>query len=346
MPYTDIIEDLQDEQAVLLIGPEAMRLGDLSLVQHLYAHLWARAGEEIVYYYERDGLFLFANEEAKLRVQKQVKRQLRALSPDEAWLQQVISLPFPLILSLTPDTFLRDAFEKQGKPAHFAYFRAGEQQEDLPKGEKGKPLIYNLFGMAEEEESLVLDYEDMFRLMQGILSTGLPTKLKAQLKRATTYVFVGFDFEKWHTQLLIRVLMSQSERKAINKYAFTGDAATQSTRNFLMKAFKISFTEGEKENETLLDSLQRHCEKAKLLRPIVTAYSQEQAQLLRQIYQGKIASVLQILQEHQNAEKDEITLLSARYNRLEEEKTRMDSRDYSVQWNQIVYALVEVIKGF
>ena len=343
MPYTDIIEDLQDEQAVLLIGPEAMRLGEQSLMQHLYAHLWVRAGEEVVYYYERDGLFLFANEEAKLRVQKQVKRQLRALSPDEEWLQRLVALPFPLRLSLTPDTFLRDAFAKYGVEAHFGYFKAGETAVELPKGEKGKPLVYNLLGMAEEEESLVLDYEDMFKLMKGALGglgDGLPRKLQAQLARATTYIFVGFEFEKWHTQMLIRIL---SERKGINKYAFVGDQTTQGTRDFLMKEFKISFAEGEKEGETLLDCLYRHCEKANILRPIASAYSDKQLKIMRLIYSAKILAALEELLKEKEFE-TEVGVFSARFHSLEEGKARMDSRDYSVEWNKVVYGLLEIVK--
>lgn len=349
MEYQDIVTDLEKGKAILFIGPEAMRLGNKSITEHLHELLLGQAENDIIYYYQKDNLFLFSDSKAKFRTQEQVEKLSSQLAINEEWLLQLASLPFPLIFSLTPDTFLRDTFDKYGIPHSFVYFREGKTimqedeilaDKDIPKGEKGKPLICNLFGIVSEYDSLILDYEDMFKLVQGILSPEFSTTLKARLQRATTHIFIGFDFEKWYTPLLIRALCERNPR---NKYAFLGETIPQETYDFLIKEFDISFAQGEKEGETLLDCLYRHCEKANILRPIVTAYSDKQLKIMRLIYSAKILAALEELLKEKEFE-TEVIAFSARFHSLEEGKARMDSRDYSVEWNKVVYGLLEIVK--
>jgi hypothetical protein len=345
MNWQEILDDIEDEQAILFVGPEFVRLGGQSLGQHVREQLHRQFPDQILHHYQRDGIFLFRDDDAKVKAQKQVKRLYRQLPPDEALLQRIAAIPFHLIIALTPDTFLRDTFEQCGLRTHFHYFRSGESAESLPKPERGKPLIYNLVGEINHDESLVLDYEDVFNLMKDCLSTGLPTKINAQLMRASTFVFLGFDFEKWHTQMLLRFL---SQRPGISKFAIEGDRPNADTHDFLLNQFKLTFNKGVEEGETFFDSLYRKCDNAGMLRTLINRYTPAQTRLMRSAYSGKLdtalADLLKVLTDPDD--RDQATLLSGRLQQLTEQQqdATIDSRDYWVEWNKIAYNIIHLIK--
>lgn len=345
MDWQEILEDIEDEQAVLFIGPEMIRLNGQSLHRHVREQLYRQFPDDILFHYDRDGIFLFRDEDAKVKAQKQVKRLYRQLPPDETLLQRLAAIPFHLIISLTPDTFLYDVFVNCGLNPHFHYFRSGESPDELPKPEKGRPLIYNLVGEVGHDESLVLDYDDVFNLMKDCLSNGLPTRISAQLQRASTYLFIGFDFEKWHTQMLLRFL---SQRPGISKLAIEGDRPGGDTSDFLVNQFKLNFAKGEADGESFFDSLYRHCRDEGILRPLANLYSGNQAKLMRLVYSGRLATAFEeLLKQLQNEEdRSAITLLSARLNEIDRQKqdNRIDGRDYWVEWNKIAYSVIQTIK--
>lgn len=345
MNWQEILDDIDDEQAILFLGPELIRLDGQSLGAHVREQLHRQFPEDILHHYRRDGIFLFRDDNAKVKAQKQVKRLYRQLPPDEALLQRIAAVPFHLVIALTPDTFLRDAFEQCGLQPHFHYYRSDDTPDSLPKPERGRPLIYNLFGEINHDESLVLDYDDVFQLMKDCLSTGLPTRINAQLQRASTFVFLGFDFEKWHTQMLLRFL---SQRPGISKFAIEGERPGDDTRDFLLHQFKINFANGDESGETFFDSLYRHCRETGKLRPLANLYSDAQTKIMRLAYAGKLATALDELRQalREQDDLDEIALLGARLHTIEEQQKAgtLDSRDYWVEWNKIAYNVTRLAK--
>ncbi len=345
MNWQEILDDIEDEQAILFVGPEMVRLDGQSLGVHVREQLHRQFPEDILHHYRRDGIFLFRDDNAKVKAQKQVKRLYRQLPADEALLQRVAAIPFHLIIALTPDTCLRDVFEQCGLQPHFHYYRSDDTPDDLPKPERGRPLIYNLLGEINHDESLVLDYDDMFQLMKDCLSTGLPNRINTQLQRASTFVFLGFDFEKWHTQMLLRFL---SQRPGVSKFAIEGERPNDDTHDFLIHQFKIKFTEGDQKDETFFDSLYNACQKAGKLRPLTNLYPDEQTKIMRLAYTGKLATALDDLRPalSDRDDLDLITLLSARLHEIGQQQKAgtLDSRDYWVEWNKIAYAIIGLAK--
>lgn len=347
MDWQEILEDIRDEQAVLFLGPELIRLEGQSLGQHVREQLHREYPDDIVHHYRRDGIFLFRDDDAKVKIQKKVKRRYRELPPDEDLLQRVAALPFHLIISLSPDTFVRDVFEACGLQPHFHFYRSGVSPEDIPKPDKNHPLIYNLLGEINHDESLVLDYDDVFALMKDCLSTGLPSRINTQLMRAGTFVFLGFDFEKWHTQLLLRFL---SQRPGVSKFAIETDRpVAEDTGDFLIHQFRINFQAGENGHETFFDTLHAHCAQEDMLRTIVNRYADVQTRLLRLVHNGKLAqAITELLQRYTDPDtQTELTLHAARLSGLttQQQAGAIDSRDYFVEWNKIALAVILLIKN-
>ena len=126
--------------------------------------------------------------------------------------RKILEIPFPLVISLNPDTFLFDIattnFEHRFNFRHFRF--NGEQSDDTHLLAPDVPLIYNLLGSLEEDESIVLDYDDLFRFIQTTIGLrGLPDKVRIKLREANSFLFLGFDFEKWYAQLLLQMLTGE-----------------------------------------------------------------------------------------------------------------------------------------
>jgi hypothetical protein len=344
MNWDDLLDDIKEEKAILFLGPELMQLDGKSLGLQVREQLCRENPDDVLHHYLRDGIFLFRDDTAKVTAQKKIKRLYKQLPPDEALLQKIAALPFHIIISLTPDTHLRDTLERCGVTPIFHYFRSTEPFDALPKPERSRLLLYNLLGVIGDDESLVLDYEDVFSLMKECFTTGLPSKLAERLYNATSFVFMGFDFEKWHTQLLLRFL---SQRPGISKIAIEGDKpATADTSTFLVSGFKLRFEKGEQPEENFLDSLCRHSEAHGILRSLNNQFSGRQVALMRQVYAGKLATALDELLQHltQADDLNAATMLKAQLSGIEAEKSRMDSRDYWVQWNKIAYQIIQLAK--
>lgn len=188
----------------------------------------------------------------------------RELEVPTALYKKILELPIPLILSLNPDTHLSQVAEDLGLQHDFKHFRySGEAAEEVAAPSKKRPLLYNLCGCLAEEESLVLDYEDLFKLLKAVLPDGLPNKIRIHLRRAESFLFLGFDFEKWYSQLLLQLLTY--ERKGRPKFAIKAQPKDHLTKDFLIHQFQIQFLA---EDAYFFDTLHEVLGNAGLLRSL------------------------------------------------------------------------------
>ena len=241
--WQDILDDIKDQKAVLLIGPEIMQFEGLSLNRHLRNNLNERNQEDIAFYYERDGFFLFKSPEAKVRVARQVKRFYRDLIPDESILQRIVQIPFHLVMSVNPDTFVSEAFYRHGIKHRFHYFQHHHREnenDEIEKPTQALPLVYNLFGSKDQDDSLVLDYDDVYKMLQSAIGTSsLPNKLLRSFREASTYIFLGFQFDKWYSQLLLKFLSDTGRREKL--ISINNSLTDTDTHQFVIRQFKIQF---------------------------------------------------------------------------------------------------------
>lgn len=118
--FSNLLDDMEEQQCVLLIGPEIIRMSEIPLHLRLREHLLKDFSDEITYFYERDEFFLFADKLAKEDVQRGIRRFYKnpALENeiDETLLKKIAQIPFHLVLSINPDNFLSESlFNKNSK---------------------------------------------------------------------------------------------------------------------------------------------------------------------------------------------------------------------------------------
>ena len=343
--FRSIFADIRQNKCVVLVGPEILKIGTRSLRDVLRNQLKETNDDDIAHYYERDGFFLFRDKIAKEDVQREVVLfyQDHNLGKEiaEDLLLKLVRLKGHVILSINPDTFLSDVAFKYGIKHRFAYFQHGGtavQDVELPTGDM--PLFYNLCGSLERDDSLILDYDDLFRLLSSLLgSPGLPPNLALALQQAKHFLFVGFNFDKWYSQLLLRLL---SGEKAIRKFAIDPSEKNDNTTTFLVKQFGIEFIEDE---QAFLMELIHRAENAGLYREKMETKTPLAVRIIHFLQNGEVLSALNHLKTNEKAQQTALLLL-AQYHDLKDREARkiLDNRDYTIQYNRIADAILETLK--
>ncbi len=358
-PFKSILDYITDEQCALVLGPEIMRFDDKPMHLFLRDKLSEQFRDKLTHYYASDGLFAFPaqDEWVKTDLAKAFKNECLGLPKlagfDESLLKNIARLPFHLVISTNPDIFLSDVFYKYGVRHRFAHFRKGGQASDeVAVPSRDEPLIYNLSGSILEDESLVLDYEDLYSLLGSSFSgTGMPQGLQTALGKVRRFVFLGFDFEKWHTQLLLRILCGKSFQKK-----FAGPhRVSPVTRVFLANQFNVEFwdeTKGdflstflrEAENYVPADSAKAA---APRLRPLAEdPLAPQEINILREIRNGQLTKAATMLGDFsKNTEKEsEVVLIMGQLARLTADQSRIDSRDFQTAMNAIADTILKLAR--
>jgi hypothetical protein len=116
------------------------------------------------------------------------------------------------------DTLLTQALKGAGKmPITQRYHLRGDKRDNpefvLP-GSPSSPVVFHLFGDAEEPSSLVLSENDVLDFLIKVVSERppLPNSLLRALKRlGQSVLFVGFGIRRWDLRILLKVLLRAFE---------------------------------------------------------------------------------------------------------------------------------------
>ena len=152
-----------------------------------------------------------------LRARAQEFYRSQAYSPSAVH-RALAALPFSLIVATCHDELLTRALEETGKsPLHQRYNVRGDKRENpeftLPYSHQA-PVVYHLFGSADEPGSLILSENDLLDFLIAIVSERppLPNSLRSALKRTgQSFLFVGFGIKQWYLRVLMKVLVRALE---------------------------------------------------------------------------------------------------------------------------------------
>ncbi len=345
-----IIETIQEEKCVLLLGPDIFTGEDGgSLHDDFYSKLALENSDKILAYYKDDGFFLFKDTIAKTRIISKIKNYYKQPFPTQIY-EKIAQIPFNLIICVTPDNILDRQFKNSNLPHEFEYFAKYKNPLPLKSPTKNQPLIYNLFGNILDEESLVLSHDDLFEYLQSILGgNSLPDELKKTLKTANNYIFLGFQFDKWYVQLLLRLLNLHDERYKFARFA-ASQRLNKETHTLCVTHFKIEFV--NKDITDFIDNLHNHCNTAGVLRKVDTVQLSFSEQIKKKIEAAQIEEALEMMQAHTKDKDDdlysEVIGLSGRYSRVQRKINQnvIEPKDAEITINQINYAILDLLKEF
>lgn len=242
----EIYSDVRSNMATLILGPNFLTKGDLSAKQSLNLELTKTANNGIIHFYPSNGIFLFDSPNSKFNCQKAAARFYETIEPDRGMLEKITELPFSLILNTNPDKNLAKVFTERKKKFQFDYFsrRPNKNRKVIEEPSPDNPLLYNMFGSVEEFQSLVLDFEDMFNHLTSLFNnTNVPDEVRTILKNTYTFIFLGFQLEKWDAQLLFRYI-NMSEQEFDNRkknYTKKPSNIDEGSESFFTKQLNIRY---------------------------------------------------------------------------------------------------------
>ncbi|MCB0534465.1 MAG: SIR2 family protein [Saprospiraceae bacterium] len=266
--WDSIIATIKSGKCVLLIGPEILSDAYSSfqdkLLDFLKESLSLESATHFAAYYRRHELFDFTDETEHGLVYQKLKQFYGNLE-DNSLFQKLASIAIPLTISLNPDDLLCTAFKAYRH--HFQFYSRKPMPDNTDEAPGLEfPWLYNLFGTLERQETLILTYDDLLNYIFSLLgkSPDLPGPIKNALGEAENFLFLGFRFEQWYMQLIVRILTMQGENKGKIKYAFDKARYQEDTFLFYTDHFKVRFL--DMTPVEFIDQLYERCKAKNLLR--------------------------------------------------------------------------------
>lgn len=313
-----LANDILQQRCVLLIGPELLQIGGNPVSVALRHFLTTKYPHLLHSVYAREGLYKFKDETAKKRAQTDVIPQFfREAEPDETVLIKLIAIPFHLVLQVTPDTFLSNCALSHSISHEFHFFcGGGKPVEPVEFPSVDLPLFYNLCGKADRFDSMVLDYDDVYEYLKSVFAQpGLPQNLRIALDRANTFLFLGFDLEKWYTQLLIRWI---SDVKGAERFAGRFEQGEKDPDIKRFVRYHLNIVTSQKHCSELIDDLYAWCAKSDHLRQLADPVTPDAVTIRRFLLNGDLERALMIFDKVADniGEKDTAIMLISQFSEL------------------------------
>jgi len=360
--WEDLLDTLRAGKCLLFLGQGAFQLeGGHPLERAIADYLEAdKPDHKYIRLYNADGFFIFRKNRYRRKLAAQLKDFYHQPFPKtEQLFSKIAQLPFPIICSLTPDNILARTFDAQGYDyASDFYFpnRPATPYHDPPSTDR--PLIYNLLGNIEEQESILLTHSDFFSYLESVFKgNSMNPSLREEIEQAEHMLFLGLPYEKWYFQLLLRVLSINSD--PLREIERTGleEFSNQQLRTLYKEEFKIDFV--PQGVEDFVDKLHERCREAGLLKQ-ATALDESEEELRDLSLSGfqsliedaKTLLAMKYLKAYLQRRKprsqqllDSLLVLRNQYNLLRQREQRMtiSMQDLTIENNQIVERLLQLI---
>ena len=201
------LKRIKANKCILFLGPEFPFLLNSQNKYDTINQLLAEQGDDDVSQYREDDFFFFRNPASRYRTQSNLLELFEQMPVDQLY-SKLVQIPFSLIISLSPDPFFKNSFEQEYDNRSLETLIYKKETAMPIKGipSPQTPVLLNLFGGIEDEDSLVLSFDDLYEFFSTIFSIKLPDRILTELRNATDFIFVGFKYNAWYLKLLFRFL--------------------------------------------------------------------------------------------------------------------------------------------
>jgi hypothetical protein len=133
--------------------------------------------------------------------------------------QNLAGIPFYFTVTASPDKLFANALTENGKPPQISVynFKGSKSDTDPVTGTEENPLLFYLYGSADEPESLVITENDLLDFLISVISKapGLPPSITSELyAEDKNFLFLGFGFKHWYLRMLLHVLAGNSHKQS------------------------------------------------------------------------------------------------------------------------------------
>jgi len=277
-------------------------------------------------------------------------RRFYAAQEPPAVLTQLARIPFHVVLTVTPDLLLTKAFDHQKFAHQSGFFQRVQKPSEIADISPENPLLYNVLGCVEDQESLVLTHSDLFNYFESVFGqNGLPQALRAALLQADNLLFLGVPFDRWYLQLLLRILNIKRDFTKIQSFAakqqMSGDVMTLCEQEFRINFVDHDLPEFVQKLTETWESQQFPFRQP--VSGVAVGPLEKASQWLKEGQLDTCTKVLvDFLKDHDPEQFKMAMLLSSRCNRLKMKVDAgiIDSEAEKLEFNQISYALIDLVE--
>lgn len=235
-----VIEGIRNNQCILCIGPNIATIGEDKDQSQKLTEFLQEHQDSLKIKVQENGWFHLQKGGSDGPAYQAIRSFYKGLKPTSSdILSKIAALKFHLVLSLSPDYHLREAYEEQNLPYRFDAYTRNEPDRNTEVPTAEVPLLYNLVGELGNRNSLVLTFDDFFDYLESIFrGNSMSTMLKNNILDAQYFLFIGMPFEQWFVHLFMRILRQHRERKT--KFA-TGLTLTPEELEIAAEQYNIKF---------------------------------------------------------------------------------------------------------
>lgn len=349
-----ITDTIEEQKCVLFIGPELLNVADKSFTSNLYEQLKTEIPDGFRFF-DNEDLFKFQQSNVRTTVGYKVKNYYKNFESPEIY-YKIAQIPFNLIVSINPDSYMRDAFRNQGFDTQFSFYNKKHKIEEVETPTKDNPLIYNLFGSIEQHDSMILSHDEMFMYLHSILGAyEIPIELQNALKNADNFIFLGFKLDRWYVQLIMQLLNFYNSKGNL-QYALN-EQLSEDKKKIISEQLNIVFVDNQIVN--FVEELHKLCKGYEILRiPSATAKdeadefeklltSQKVQKLIEKAeYEKAIDELKKFLEEHDEELLEDVILNSNRLSRIQRkvDKGIVDNKEADIEFAKIADSLLQINK--
>lgn len=216
-------------------------------------------------YYPEENFFLFNELKNRRKFSNQIEKYYKSLQPDQEIYRMLAEIPVSLYISVSPDNFLQKALDQH---VTVSFFNDPQKRGVEVDATREKPLLYNIFGSIHDNSSLLLSHDDLFDFFRDIFSGhGLPTAVKKFFREDAggEVIFLGFSFNKWYVQLLLR-LFNLTKNNELSRTAYLNHTPLEDEITYASQHFKVEFIETH--IREFIVELHKRCKENNMLRDL------------------------------------------------------------------------------
>lgn len=156
--------------------------------------------------------------------------------------RKITSLNFPLIISTNPDNILEKEYDSRGIPYSSGYYDRSNQDKSEAVYDESKTIIYKIFGSFDSPYSILFTDNDRVQFSKNVVKNDpqVPPVIKVLLENKYC-LFLGFNFEEWHLNILIDCLGLSKADKEERIFALLMDKAKEPNIEHFEKNYKFYF---------------------------------------------------------------------------------------------------------
>lgn len=342
-----VLEKIRDDQCLLVLGPEVFCAPDSRPYQELLFEFLNRPeNRHHSRHYPGEDFFFFDESHKRTHTCHAIKKFYKDVSPP-AHLRLLAEVPFHVVLTVTPDKLLNFAFDEAGLAYQAGFYKKNKDPQVIKPPTKQNPLLYNVFGCIESEESLVLTHNDLYDYFKSIFARkSMPQLLKDQLQEVKYILFLGVPFDKWYMQLLLRELEIHRQEYDFIRHA-VNQTLTDEIRTLCVEQFKINFI-SENQIINFIAELSGRCRDAKppLIRQAGATERSIGDKVRQLVAAGNAEAAINLLEDATEGTElqDEVAQLAGRYRMFQRRANSglLRPEEQEVQQNNIFDSILKL----